>query len=97
MAVLQAGQAREGRVLNLAAVFQFLLVEAVIIMEGGKLDGVMIGIESLNDGPPPQRTAPGAPHNLREELKTTFTGAIIRKVEAHIRQNHAHEGDQGQV
>ena len=46
---------------------------------------------------PAQRAAPGAPGYLGQHLEGPLGSPVIRQVQPHVCQHHAHQGDQGQV
>ena len=71
----------EGRVLQGAAKFDFLLVEGVIILLLRALNDVVLRRIGLHDDPA-RRVSPSGPSGgLRQELKGPFASPIGRQVE----------------
>src|SRR3990172_6963266 len=97
VAVEQAGQSLERGVTELAPVADFGLVEGLVVVAGGSRDGVVIGVEGLQDHPTAEQPAPGSPRPLREHLKGTFRGTEIRQVQAGVGRYDAHKGYQREI
>src|SRR3990170_1934905 len=97
VAVEQAGQSPERGVTELAPVADFGLVEGLVVVAGGSRDGVVIGVEGLQDHPTAEQPAPGSPGHLGEHLKGTFRGTEIRQVQAGVGRYDAHKGDQREI
>ncbi len=97
MTVFQADQPGKGRVAELAAIGQLLLVEGLEIVTGGGPDDVVLGLESLQDHLTTQRAAPGAPGDLGQHLEGALIGAVIGQVQPHVCQNGANQCHQRQI
>ena len=66
-------------------------------MPGGGADGVVLWLKGLHDDRAAQRAAPGAPGDLGQDLEGALSGTVIGQVEGRLRQDHTHQGDQGQI
>ena len=91
------GKGGKRRIAQPFAKFDFLLVEAFVVLFGGKTDGVVIGIQSLNHHAAGRIAAAGAPGSLGEELKRAFGGAEIGNAESDIGKHDTDKRDIGNV
>ena len=66
-------------------------------MGGDGADGVVLGVEGLDDDSPAAR-APARPSgHLGEHLEDAFAGTVVGEVDANVGAHDADEGDLGQV
>ena len=93
----EPGEPGEGGVAVLESVVDFLAGESLIVVGGDGADGVVLGVEGLDDDAPAAR-APARPSgDLCKHLEDAFAGAVVGEVDADVGAHDAHEGDLGQV
>ena len=97
MGVSEPGEPGEGGIAILEAVSGLLAVEAVIVVGGDGADGVVLGVEGLDDDPPATRAPAGPTSHLGQHLEDSLSGAIVGEVDADVGAHYAHEGDLGKV
>lgn len=78
------GERGEGGIAEVAAELDFLFVEERVVLRGGEADGVVIGIDGLDDDLAGGLSPAGASGGLGEELEGAFGGAEIGDAEAEV-------------
>ena len=73
-----AGESRERRIVQQTPELHLFFKKTEVVLARGELNRVVLRIESLDQHFPGQVTAPGAPGDLRQQLKRTLRGAKIR-------------------
>lgn len=97
MTVSEADYLGEGWVVKLSAVGNLLMIERSIIVLQCRLDGIVPGVEGLDDDPATQYTPPGSAGHLGKKLEAPLSGAEIGQVEACIGANYSDQGNPGQI
>ena len=82
-----------GRIVQQAAIAQFLFDEAEIIMLGGAANGVVIQVVRLHQYASGQFATAGAARDLGKQLKDAFGGAEVGQAERMIDPQHADQRD----
>src|SRR5579864_3198709 len=85
------GQEAEGRVVHPAPETNLLFVKSLVIVALGELDGVMVGMKSLQHHFARDLPAPGPSGNLRQQLKRSLRGAEVGKSQREVRTHHAYQ------
>lgn len=93
----EADKPGEGRVMELAAVGDFLLIKRGVIMSDCGLDGVMLRAVALDNNPAAQSAPSGASCHLTEQLECSFSGAEVREIKAGIGADHTDKSYQWQI
>ena len=86
-----------GRITELLAKFDFLFVEADVVVSASVLDGGMKGGEGLDEDFAFDVAAAGATGNLGKQLEGALAGAKVGEVKAEVCVDDAHEGYIGKV
>src|SRR5436190_227499 len=89
----QEGHAADGRIFELFAKFDLLIIKAAIVVSAGILDSGMKRSEGLHDDLAFNVATPRASGHLGEQLKGAFAGAEIGDMEAQIGIDNSHESD----
>ena len=90
-------QATEGRVPKGATPGDLLLVKGLVILGGGRLDGVVLRLVGLQDGASAGQAPSGATGRLGQQLEAALAGAKVRQVETMVGVDHAGQRNQRQV
>ena len=95
--VFQPHQPGKGRIPQALPVTHLFLEEQGVILGRGSPDRVVLGHVGLNDSTTGALPAPSPTHHLGQHLKGALRGPVVGQGEADVGQDHAHQGDFGQI
>ena len=86
------GAGGEWRIAQIFSKFHFFAEEAFVILVGCETNGIVVGIQCLDNNVAGSCAPAGATGGLGEKLKGTLGGAVIGNAESDVGQHNANQG-----